>query len=392
MAGEKRIIEEIIEKFGGRFAGSPEEFAAQGFFAERLSGICDRVIREPFFSALTSMHGSLKIFCGLFWLSLLIARRDPGLALVLSAANALLMLTHFIFFGKILDFAFDKQRSENVTGVIEPSGKAERILIISGHMDSTTEYQWWFAFKNLGGVLSALAGLLILSFPLLLAVHYALTCFSPGPCWTRWYLDVFTGLSPLCATLFFMRSEKVVDGAQDNLSGIAVAFACAKELSGKARPEGPALTRTRVLICSFGAEEAGLNGSSAWVKAHLAALPSAKTVCVNLDGVMLESELRIIKAEIFPLVRYPEHIVCAMKEAFTAAGVEPKVSVIPMGATDAVPFARKKIPAVSIIGLPVNGLHETYHTRLDRVECVEEGALAKAAAIVCAFAKKLDEE
>ncbi len=383
------MITDIIARFGGRLAGTAQEDMAQDYVRGLMDGFCDKAFMHRFVAPMEAMHGSLKLFCLVYLAALVLYQVSLPLAFVLALANAVFFLGHFLNFRFWLDSLFSGSESSNAIGVIQPRGEVRSTLILSGHGDSTYEYQWWYWLKNLGGFLTGLCGIMFLALPLFYGLDLFFACGSCG------YWCVFLCLSPVLAVFFFMRSGRVVPGAQDNLSGVAVAMGAGEVLSGRLDEKGtrkPLLEHTRVMIVSFGAEEAGIRGSFAFVKDFSDILDKSGTVCINADGIMRQKDLRIIKAEYNPMVFYPKDLADKLSKAFSACGQEPKTGRMAIGATDAAPFARHGIPSITIVGIPIHKMDPTYHTRLDRPEFVMPDALEKTRDIMVAFAMEWDRE
>ncbi|MCS7085628.1 MAG: M28 family peptidase, partial [Bacteroidia bacterium] len=80
----------------------------------------------------------------------------------------------------------------------------------------------------------------------------------------------------------------------------------------------------------------------------------------------------------------------ALEESFCAVGARVQKGVLPIGGTDAVSFKKAGLAALTVVGLPLNRLHPTYHTRLDRPEYVQEKALQLCIEATVHFARRLD--
>ncbi len=386
----KALMEDIIARFGGRLAGSIEEKRAQEYLAQKMESFCSRVVVQPFAAPMESMHGSLKLFTVVFLLNLALYWVSLPLAFALAAANAVLLAGHFLTFRYWLDGLFKKTASTNVLGIVEPKNTPSRVLIVAGHTDSTTEYWWWYRYKEVGLGLSLACAGMVLLLPAFMLLH--LIAGGADAAWIyKAYWWAFALLSPISAVAFFMRSKQVVPGAQDNLSGITVAYETGRALAAKTRADKtPGLENTLLVVAAFGAEEAGLRGSAAFVEEFGPALKKLPCVCLNFDGIMHQKDLRIINTEIFPLVRYPKSIVNRLKTAFGQCGQKPLCGPLPFGATDAAAFAMKGLDAVTVIGISNTKLDYSYHTRLDTPDRVEENALEKAVEIAVEFAKDWD--
>ncbi len=394
----KRFIVEVIGKVGGRLAGSREEEAGQEMAREAMEKFCHCAEIQTYDAPMESMHGSLKIFSAGYLLALALSWISPAAAFLVALANAFLFLGHFLTLRLWLDFLFRKSPSWNAEGVIEPREDVRATVIFAGHMDSTKEYRFWHRLGMGGIFLTWTACAIILLLPAFLCLDLLFTRLIQGPlpAWMAHYRLSFLLLSPSLAALAWMRSDRVVPGAQDNLSGVAVALgaaralACAGEDWNEKTVPAPVLSHVRVRVVSFGGEEAGLRGSMAYTRRFRDRLLAEKAVLVNLDGIMRQRDLAIVTGEVSIGVRYPRDVVEDLGRAFVGRALLPNHTVIPQGFTDGAAFAREGIPAVAILGLPTGHLDPTYHSRRDTPDHVEDKALEVTRDVLVQFAKNLD--
>ncbi|MCB9235850.1 MAG: M20/M25/M40 family metallo-hydrolase [Bacteroidia bacterium] len=385
MKAEAAFIQKVIQEAGPRRAGSQGESKGHDLLLTELSGFCDSIRKESFFAALTSKFISLKIFVSLHWIGLALFWVNPVYALILSAVNATLFFLHFISYRHVLDFLFPKIESWNTEGVIEPLEEVKSTLVFAGHMDSTAEFQWWYRFKNLGGKMTVGSGSLIMLLPvlyLLISVQSWLGLDWEMASIIGW--GIFAVLSPITMVFFFLHGKIVVDGAIDNLSGIAVALQTAKQLAENR------LKHTRIRMVGFGSEETGLRGSTVFAHAHEAALKKENAHLINIDTILSPEHLHIVKIEPSAQVSYSPELIEKMGHTFSQQGFPVQTAILPIGATDGVPFRRLKIPAVSIVGIPVDSLHPVYHTREDNFSKVDEDCLADLTTALVRFAREWD--
>lgn len=379
----EEYIREVIQRFGGRLGGSAQEKQAQEFTQGLMRDFCDSTNLEPFRSALGAHFGSLKLFCILFWAALGLYWFNPGFATWLAIANAVLFIGHFLTYRHWLDFLYKQQESWNVTGVIEPADKATSTLIIAGHIDSVPEFQWWYKLGNFGGALNFIAGF---SF-VLQAIYYIVLLFTGtdnGWSFNGWL--VFVVLSPATLSFYFKHGKLIVDGALDNLTGVAMAMEMGRTFS-KER-----LKHTRLRIVSFGSEEWALRGAFAYAREHKDELQREHAVLINIDTIKDKDKLAIVWRELNTLVVYPDHLVKKMQAAFTAANLPPLTISANLGASDGSAFHIEGLPAVTVIGLNSEKLDPTYHTRLDNLEHLNPEALYACREALYQFVKKWDEQ
>lgn len=374
------LITEIIERFGPRRAGSEAERNAQHHLRSHLETYCDRVFVHEFEDALTAKFSSLKLFCMAYYISLALVWISIPAALIVALINSVLFFGHFVTYLNWLDFLFPKKRSLNIIGTIEPKEEVRSTLIFSGHMDSTPEFIWWYWLKDWGIRLNVLSSLAFVLLPIPLIVLY----FSGWSQWLQICYWFFMALIPATFSFFFIHGKTIVDGAQDNLSGVAVAESVTRAMSGK-------LKHTRIKMISFGSEETGLKGSAAYVRSHLEELQAENAHLINLDGILERNELHLVERELSVFARHNEGLIAAIEKVFKDENLAPKRGVIPVGATDGASFTKHGIPALSIVALPMDRLHPTYHTRLDTIEHLSEATLNDVSVALQRFVLKWDE-
>lgn len=376
------LVADIIDRFGPRKAGSEAETRAQQHLAVVLRGFCDRVNIEAFKAPLGAKFQSLKLFCVLYWIALVMPSFSTHGAFILAVINGVLFLGHFVMYRNWLDFAFAFAESRNVVGTLEPRGEVKRTIIISGHMDSTPEFIWWYWLKNWGIRLMIFGGVSFALLPVFYGISLVLDIKVWGsPAWWG-----FAATAPFALTFFFIHGKRVVDGAQDNLSGVAVACAVGKQLCSER------LNHTRVKVISFGAEETGLRGSAAFYFNHRGYLKSTPHFIINLDGILDKDNMHLVTSEPSINTRHDKALNARLAKVFEEHGLPTKFGSILVGATDASSFSRNGIPATSIVGLPMDRLHPTYHTRLDTIDCLDPATLEQTAEILTAVIREWDLE
>lgn len=374
-------IQDIITRFGGRYFGSQQEKDAQEYTASLLKKYCDKVEVEEFLSPLESHFQSLKIFCIVYILVLVLFKIDVRIAAGLGILNAILFLGHFVTYRHWLDFLFKKVPSWNVIGDIEPTEMATSTVIVAGHIDSVKEFKWWFKLKQNGAVLSVIAGVLIA----LLGVYSLLSLFISAN-WFSYSWWLFVLLSPVLIVFYDMHGEQVVDGASDNLTGVALAVEMAKIFSATK------LKHTRLRLISFGSEEAALRGSHAYAQQHKQQLLQEKAFLFNLDSIKDIEHLTIATSETNTLVYYDKKSIKLVEDAFIATNIPYKKLALHVGASDGTSFHLAGLPVITVIGMDSEKLDPIYHTRLDKVEAINPKALEAMKQVLIKFIENWDKK
>jgi len=355
-----KFIKDFIEKHGGRLAGSDAEARAQADLASRLRDFCKKVEIHAFEAPLDAKFFSLKIFCLVFYVTLGFSFFYHSLWIpIIATFNSVLFLGHFVTYQDWLNIFFPKKLSHNVLGTLEPLKEPKMTIILSGHMDNVREFWWWYRFKTLGAKLTLLSGI-----TLVLWAPFSWLWYFYSWNFISW---AFLFLSPVTLTFFFMHGSYIVEGAQDNLSGIATAYFTLKSFVHPEKKGYSTLNHVRLKILSFGAEETGTNGSKYFVKHFHKELLNENTLLINLDGIKDPEHFTIFKREINPWVAYPKRVIAAMEDSFKKNNVPFKKVDLMMGGTDAHRFHKKGIPAISITAQITHQLDPSYHTRLDTV-------------------------
>lgn len=376
-----QYIHDIITRFGGRYFGSQQEKDAQYYTADILKKYCDKVEVEEFLSPLESHFQSLKIFCIVYILVLVLFKIDVRIAAGLGMLNTVLFIGHFVTYRHWLDFLFKKVPSWNVIGDIEPTEMATSTVIVAGHIDSVKEFKWWFKLKQNGAVLSVIAGVLIA----LLGVYSLLSLFISAN-WFSYSWWLFVLLSPVLIVFYDMHGEQVVDGASDNLTGVALAVEMAKVFSATK------LKHTRLRLISFGSEEAALRGSHAYAQQHKQQLLQEKAFLFNLDSIKDIEHLTIATSETNTLVYYDKKSIKLVEDAFIATNIPYKKLALHVGASDGTSFHLAGLPVITVIGMDSEKLDPIYHTRLDKVEAINPKALEAMKQVLINFIENWDKK
>lgn len=383
----KRLIERVITRFGPRRAASDAERKAQEYFLQVWGEFSDFTKLHEFHAPLRAKFALLKPVFFVYALALIVVWVFPAGAVFLSTAAALTFVVAFIMNYPALDMFYKHYDSCNAIADLPSEFPAKLTLILSGHSDSTPEFKWWYRWKQFGIRAMVISGAGLALYPLfcVLALATAGTHAQHSPTWLGYVWLAFAATAPLSVTYWDIHGETISPGAQDNLSGVAVATEAARVLA-----EGPRLKHVAVRVIGFGAEETGLRGSCAYVKDHLHRLKQENVLLLNFDGILDADNLHILTGEPFSFVKYDKKRVAELESSFRAVGANVKKGALPIGGTDAVSFKKAGLEALTVVGLPLNRLHPTYHTRLDQPQYVQEKALQHCIEAAVHYARALD--
>jgi Zn-dependent M28 family amino/carboxypeptidase len=178
--------------------------------------------------------------------------------------------------------------------------------------------------------------------------------------------------------------RKVVPGANDNLSGVAVLSSLARSLAADPPPEG-----LRVILLSTGSEESFLEGMHAFSRRHFGDLPKDRTrfVCVDTVGsprlAPLEGEGMLWMNE------YPKDFLDLLKEEAERLGVDLVPNLRFRNATDGVVPLRRGYPAVALGSVDEFKIPTNYHWPTDTADRVDYGTVADCARLCDALVRRL---
>ena len=182
--------------------------------------------------------------------------------------------------------------------------------------------------------------------------------------------------------------KKVVDGANDNLSGCYMGIAILKAL----KDEGIELENTELGVVLTGSEEAGLRGAKAWCEAHKDDFKDVPTFIISYDTIHDPKFLMTNYRDLNGTVAADKDVSDLFMEAAKAVDVPCKKGWVPPlgGATDSAAFAQAGFRATGITGLN-HKLEDYYHTRRDTYDNMNAEGLANCFAASVKALEMFDE-
>ena len=174
-----------------------------------------------------------------------------------------------------------------------------------------------------------------------------------------------------------------LNGANDNIAGVAALVAVGKLLCESSRDFGPGIVR----LVSFTAEEFGSPYLSAWYWAH----GSAYYVSELENTGLLDKIVAVLNLDVIGYGRPRVHLTLELEElirwAASRAGLDIEVVVGDNVYTDSYSFSSRGIPVASMINL--EDYIEYYHTNLDTPDKLDYHLLTKVAEMVSEAVRKL---
>ncbi len=377
-AAAQYMIDEITyicNKFEKRGPGDYGEQQACEYAAEQMKEYgCDRVAVEGFKENPNAFLGWIYITISCCFLALLSYFFVPALSIVFIVLGLTLCVLQFGLYKKVVDKLFKEKIGHNVAGFKKPTGEVKRRIIFNGHPDASWEWPFKYKFTYLGFDIHMIVCFIGAFYTLGIAIAAVAGAFEANP-----ELATKLGLGGLAFTpfwfgLYFMWNEKrIVDGANDNLSGCYMGMAILKML----KDEGIEFENTEVGVIFSGSEEAGLRGAKAWCEAHANEFNDVPTFVYSYDTITQPEYLQVNYRDLNGTVKVDKDVSDLFYEACEELKIPCGKGMVPPlgGATDSAAFAQAGMRATGITALN-HALPDFYHTRLDTPDALNKECLA----------------
>jgi len=230
------MIKNIIDTCGPRAPCSEAERKASELVAGELKDYCESVDIEEFTTYPKAFLGWIKLALGFWFISFLMFLLTPINALIFSAiCLGIGFFILFIIWKQFLNyeewtpkiFPYKQGTSQNVVGVIKPSGEVKKRVIYSGHIDSAFRFnliqytRQGYAYFLIGGIVALLAFLIIYIVQLVYAIiNIELVIITL-------LLTFLIMALPILFAFFFLvlgKNEKVFFGAFSKITPFATAL------------------------------------------------------------------------------------------------------------------------------------------------------------------------
>lgn len=379
-------ITHICKDFEKRDPGSKGEQQACEYMADVLKNECgcERADVESFKENPGSFFGWIYFTITFVLAAVAISFFYPLVSIILIVIGLLIVFMQFGLYKKFIDRLFPEKTGHNVTAVKSCKGEVKRRIFFNGHPDAAWE---WPVNYKLGGVgfeghavICGIGAVYYLVISIMLVAKNGLEYVSFDADETLGLLRLI-GLVfvPFLIGLYWMWNEnRVVDGANDNLSGCYMGIAILKAL----KEEGIEFENTEVGVILTGSEEAGLRGAKAWCAAHKGEFDDVPTFIFSYDTIHDPKYLMTNYRDLNGTVKADKDVSDLFMEAAKELDISCKKGWVPPlgGATDSAAFAQAGFRATGVTGLN-HKLEDYYHTRRDTYDNMNEQGLADCFAI-----------
>ena len=379
------FVKWIIDTHGPRLPGSDEERAAQKDIAEYMekeTGV--KPVVEPFMLAPRASIGAIPYLGYAAAAALVLYYIHPIPALILSACTLIFAVVQVFLYKGWFDCFFKKEQSNNTYSVIDGKGEIDHTIVFSGHTDSS--WLWQMAVKNpktmILRTIYGVVGVVAIAVGSLWRLIVGMNSVKPVEgLSTALYIFLLVaplvfipGIYSLCIYMSHDK-KKASPGAMDNLTGVGASI-----YMGKYFKENPDKLpdNCRIIVAALGAEEAGLKGSEAFMKAHAGDKDLLiDPYFVNLDSLRDYDHFNAVKGDSWQFTKFDKDMQDMFVKAFENAGVEPHIIVNPVGGCDSTPIVKKGYKTITFAAQnPI--ATDYYHTYKDVYEDLDMNTLEKS--------------
>jgi hypothetical protein len=359
--------QKIIDLFGSRLAGTKNALDAGDYIYDSINEFADEAHKEEFHVYQGAFLGWIRILVFNYLLALVFLWLDYAfVSFILLIVSVLVLVLQFFLYKPLLDYFYPKKKGKNVYGTIEPKKEVKQQIIVSGHHDSARIFNFFIKQPKLYNLRTTGSIALVI----ILALVSLVFLITPWLDSISLYVKILFSISfLLVGQMWFFASKKGTPGAGDNL----VASMIALEIGKHFKLVEP-LEHTRIIVLSFDAEEEGLRGARAYVKAHEKELKDIPTYLLNADCLYDEKELFFLTSDLNNFVKFDDAFTDELLDISEAEGVftfkQPLAFLT--GGTDAAEFAKRGITSTTLIGMPWSNSNRntSYHTPNDTLEHV----------------------
>ncbi len=366
-------ITHICTNFEKRGPGDIGEKQACEYAAEQMKEYgCDRVYVEGFKENPNAFLGWIYITITCCFVALAAYFFVPAISIVAIALGLILCVLQFGLYKKVVDKLFKEKTGHNVAGFKKPTGEVKRRIIFNGHPDASWEWPFKYKFSYLGFDIHMMVCFVGAFYTLIISILKVAGIIPEDLVKTLGLVGLV--FVPFWFGLYFMWNEKrVVDGANDNLSGCYIGMAILKML----KDEGIEFENTEIGVVLTGSEEAGLRGAKAWAGKHKDEFNDVPTFVYSYDTIAQNEQLMVNYRDLNATVKVDKDVSDLFMEACEELKIPCKKGFVPPlgGATDSAAFAQAGMRATGITALN-HALPDFYHTRLDTPDALNASCLA----------------
>lgn len=381
--------QKIIDLFGPRLSGSKSALDAGDYIYDSINEFADDAFKEEFYVYQGAFLGWIRILVFNYLCALVFLWLDYAwISFVLLILSVIVLVLQFFLYLPLLDKLYPKKKGKNVYGKIEPKNEVKQQIIISGHHDSARIFNFFIRQPKLYNLRTTGSIALVIILSLVSMISF----LTPWLDELSLYVNItFSITFLLVGQMWFFASKKGTPGAGDNLVASMIALEIGKHFKLK-----ESLKHTRIIVLSFDAEEEGLRGARAYVKAHEKELKEIPTFLLNADCLYDENEMFFLTSDLNNFVKFDDDFTDELLDVSELEGIftfkQPLAFLT--GGTDAAEFAKKGIISTTLIGMPWSNSNrnQSYHTPNDTLEHVNFEVVYNTMKLFMAYIKYKDDK
>ena len=385
----------IIKTFEKRDPGSKGEEQTARYLADYLKKECgcEYAEVESFKEHPNAFFGWIYVTITLVLFGFVMLFFCPAVTVVTVCVGLAIAFLEFGLYRQPVDWMFPEKTGHNVTAIKKCRGEVKRRIFFDGHIDATWEWPVNYMFGGVAfeshAIICAVGAVYYMILAIIYMVKYGLG-FAVIDKSSPIFIAALVGLVfvPFQIGLYFMWNERrVVDGANDNLSGCYMGVTLLKEL----HDAGIELENTEVGVILAGSEEAGLRGATAWAEKHEHDFDDVPTFIYSYDTIHDPKQLMVNYRDLNGTVKSDKDVGDLFYEAAQEIGVFCKKGIIPPmgGAVNDAAYVKKGFRSTGITGLN-HKLESYYHTRRDTYDNMNEQGLADCYAVTVKVLEMFD--
>ncbi len=366
-------IKHICKHIDKRFSGSEGEKDAAQYLASKLEASASDVRVEQFGVCPRAYFGWSAFCITCLLLSFAAYFFATLVSLLLLILAIVPYFSEYVVFQRMYDPLCKRKTSSNVYAVKHCEGEVKRRIILVGHYDAGNE---WHTKHVFGGALfiaqralNVIGGFYLLA---LIIARWVLVGgigagIASGPMLYAGLVGIIFCM-PWIATYFFVDNKRVIDGANDGLSGCMTAVEAFESL--KDIP----LENTEVGVLLTGSEAVGFRGAMAFADAHAKEFGDETTFVVL--NILREKEcMTVNRREANGFVGCDKQAYELVKASARDAGLNVRSRMALFANTDSGVLSARGLKSVGINAIS-DKLPDYYRTRYDTYDNLSEDCLA----------------
>lgn len=372
-------IKYICSEFGAREAGGEGERAFAEYMADRFSDCAATVTLEQFKVHPHAFTGWIYISATCMLLAYAAYFFSCMVSVLLIVCAIIPFVLQFVLYKRFLDPLYGEKTSSNVTAIKPCSGERKRGVYLIAHMDAS--YEWTLNQKFGGAMTFAVMTSFVIGIIYMLALSLA-----------RWIIVgelgariaqgamLYAGaagaffIPAFFAIYFTISTKRVVDGANEDLTGCEVALKILQALKESC------FEHCEIGVILTGSGKAGLRGAKAWCDAHSSQFDKGNSVFISLNTLRECDCICANTRDLNLTIKSDCDVVDLLLNGAQSAGVRCKKGSM-FGASDSAVFLQNGFKSASVSAVDKKRPYYL-HTRYDGADNISEKCIADCFAII----------